>query len=637
MLQAIRGKSASWIVKILLVLLILSFAAWGIEDYIGVSFSDRAPVAVAGEEVPVELIDRPFRQQVSAIQRNLGGDFTLEQGMQMGILDQVIARVGTRTAMDRFVSEIGLVASDETIKTALRQTEAFQDESGNFDRARFEGALFQSGLSEQAFLAQLQQDIVHQQLLAAIGDGVVAPDPAVAALFRYRNEERVVDFLEIPFDSIRDIPTPSEQDLADHREAYGSDFETPEYRTIRLLALTPETVESDVLVTEEEVRAAYENRLQLFTTPERRTVRQIVLPDEESAARAAERVRAGESFDAVAVELAGMERADTELGAVSAADLFGETGPAVFQAPVGSVTDPIETAFGWHVFLIEDSVPGSVQPFDTVMDALENELRRERALDIVFELINDVEDIHAGGGSLSDIAAELNLDVIRLDALGPDGTLRDASAPANLTVPLAEVARVAFSTEPGTTSHAEQVGEAAYAVVHVDEVIEPVVPPLDEIRDRVAASWRAEQRQLLAIERAEDIVAQAREGVTVEALAAEHGLALRNSPPFKRTGEGLATLPRSIAGVAFAQETGDAGLAEGPNAVYVVQLTEVRVPDPSEQDEQVASLSRDLADGFRSTVQGGIAAAVVGRYPIEVNREALVRLYGTRGGGGGGN
>jgi len=54
MLQAIRGKSASIVVKILLVLLIISFGAWGINDYIGVGFNDRAPVAIGGEELPLQ-------------------------------------------------------------------------------------------------------------------------------------------------------------------------------------------------------------------------------------------------------------------------------------------------------------------------------------------------------------------------------------------------------------------------------------------------------------------------------------------------------------------------------------------------------------------------------------------------------
>ncbi|MCR9255039.1 MAG: SurA N-terminal domain-containing protein [Alphaproteobacteria bacterium] len=632
MLQAIRGKSASIIVKVLLVLLIISFGAWGINDYIGVSFNDRAPVVVDGKEVPFQEIDRPFRDQVNQIRRNIGGDFTLEQGMQLGLLDQVIAEVGTRTALNRFLDEVGLVTSEETMKSALRRAPAFQDENGNFDRARFEGALFQSGLSQEVFLSQLQQDIVQQQLLASVGTGMAAPTPMVHALFKYREEERIADLLELPYESIRDIPEPSDSDLAEHRDAFGGNFQTPEYRNIRLLALTPDTVASEVLITEDDLRATYDNRIDQFTTPETRTVRQIVLPDQATAQTAADRIRGGEGFAEVAVSLAGMEEADTLLGAVSQADLFGETGTAVFQAPIGGVTSPVETAFGWHVFLVEGSTPGNVQPFDTVREALEGDLRRERALDVVFELINDVEEIQAGGGSVTDIAQELNLRSIELRALAPSGALRDGATPAGDNLPLAEIAAVAFATEAGSTSPARQIGEAAYAVVQVLDVIAPEVPPLAEIRDRVAASWRDEQRRLIAAEKAEAIAASAQEGVSVDALAEEHNLTLRNSPPFKRTGEGLVSLPRAIAGTAFTQSKGDVGIAEGQDAVYIVKLTEIRIPNPGDAQDAVADLATEMDGSMRASLQGSIAAAVVGRYPIEVDRATLERLYGERGG-----
>ena len=636
MLQAIRGKSASIIVKILLGLLILSFGAWGINDYIGVSFNDRAPVLVGGKEVPTAEIDRPFREQVSRLQQQLGGNFTYEDAMAIGLLDQVIARIATRTALDRYVEEVGLVSSEETLKSALRQTSEFQGADGTFDRHRFESALFQSGLTQEVFLSQLQQDIVHQQFLAAVSRGIEAPEAMVNNLFRYREEQRVVDLLEQRYNAVSNVPQPSETDLAEHLIAFAEDFQTPEYRDVVVLALTPETVARDVLLTDDDLRTAYQQRQVDYTTPERRTVRQIVLPDQEAARSAADRILGGETFNDVALTLAAMEPADTEMGSVTRNDLFGPTAEAVFNTLVGGITQPVETAFGWHVFLIENSEPGTVREFEEVKEELRETLIRERALDVVFDLINDVEEIQAGGGTAQEIAGELNLQTYTVRGIARGGALETGETPADLPVALNDIANAAFSTAEGETSSAEQVGEAGFVMVDVTGITPPTTPDLNVVRDRVAASWRTEQQRDLALDRSEDVAEALRGGKTVEQVAEEFNLTLRNSPAFKRTGEGLATLPRSIAGAAFTLNKGDVGIAEGPEAAYILVLTEVQEPNLSAQNDALANLSTALNDALRGSIQGSIATAVVDRYPVEVDRDALQRLYGDRGAGYGG-
>jgi peptidyl-prolyl cis-trans isomerase D len=56
MLQAIRSKTASIVVKLLAGLLIISFAAWGIEDFIGSKASELTVATVGDRDIdPVEF------------------------------------------------------------------------------------------------------------------------------------------------------------------------------------------------------------------------------------------------------------------------------------------------------------------------------------------------------------------------------------------------------------------------------------------------------------------------------------------------------------------------------------------------------------------------------------------------------
>src|SRR5260221_6253064 len=213
MLQAIRGQAASWIVKLLFVLLILSFMAWGVTDYLQ---SASRPTIVA-EIGPVRIEPANFAQAVAQemqrFRQTLGVNFDREQARQYGIADRVLEQIVEHTLLELEARRLGVTISDEVVRDAIRNNPSFKDQAGNFDRNRFDVIVNRAGYSEQRFIAELRRDLQRSQLIRPIASGAEPPQAMADAMLRYRGERRVADTLLVSHASVRALPAPTQAQL----------------------------------------------------------------------------------------------------------------------------------------------------------------------------------------------------------------------------------------------------------------------------------------------------------------------------------------------------------------------------------------------------------------------------------------
>src|SRR3546814_867997 len=184
-------------------------------------------------------------------------------------------------------------ASDATVLAHIHREQAFHNEAGQFDRQRFEQLLSANGLTEDAFVAILRSDVARQQMLDSVTKGSTAPDPLVNALYRWRAERRIAEILPVAVDPNMEVGKPDEAMLEAFYKDHEERFTAPEYRKISYVHLRPEDLAAEIGIPEEKLRQAYERRIDEFVVPETRSVRQIVLPDEEHAKQAYEMLSNG--------------------------------------------------------------------------------------------------------------------------------------------------------------------------------------------------------------------------------------------------------------------------------------------------------------------------------------------------------
>ena len=160
-------------------------------------------------------------------------------------------------------SDMGLVVPDDALRTLVTEDPVFHS-GGQFDRSRFDQLLRASGLSEDAYLASLRQQVVRAALTGSIAGPVQAPPGLVDAIYRYRNEQRRGHYVPVPIASITDVPAPSEDELAQFHEAHEAQFTAPEYRGLTFIKLEPKDLIDEIEVSDEDIEGAYQSRLEEF-------------------------------------------------------------------------------------------------------------------------------------------------------------------------------------------------------------------------------------------------------------------------------------------------------------------------------------------------------------------------------------
>ena len=630
MLNALRNSVGSLGAKILLGLLVLAFAAWGIEGV----FAARTQTVAAkvGEaEIDVQAFARTFDGRLAALRNSTGANITAEDARRSGFDRIVLDQMATQTALSEEARALGIDASDAAVSAAIMDFPQFKDAYGKFDRSAYDASLRQNRLRQNEFEENIRKDLARDALLQSIGNGTTAPRALAETLYKYRNEKRSLAYIALTPADVEAPGEPSDEQLAEFHQENAVRFTAPEYRKISFVALTIKDYAASIERTDEELRETYEARLDSYTTPERRRVEQMVFDTEEEAREVAEKIAGGEPFAKMA-EARGLSAQDVSLGTQAKDDLPGALAEAAFAPDEPGVIDPVGTALGWSLLNIRSIEPKKVVSFEEAKEALRLELTTTEARQIVPERSVDLDDQLAGGSSLKE-AADLSgarfAEVAAVDATGRDPNGDRVTALPDDPEFLSRV----FLTDVGEDPTLIEGTVGDYFALSVDEITEAALRPLDSIRDEVSGAWEVAEREKALEAMTKELAERLEGGATLVEIAEENDTEIKTAGPGTRTDRSLGLSSDLLAAV-FAAEKNQA--VEGMSADGLTRLVgRVAEIDSATSDDDIlaidrstesyaARLAQDFVDQFTRTARE--------RHPVQVNTQAIDAVFTTPGG-----
>ena len=624
MLNALRKSASTWVVKIFLGLIMLSFAAWGVGDILRVK-PEASVVTVGDMQITGYEFLNDFNRQVRRMQQSLGPTFDTQQARQLGMVDQVLQQAITRALYDQEVAELELTMSDADIAAWIKRSSAFKNSFGRFDKLLFERRLSENGFNEQTYIAASRRDLSREQLFASMMAGTRAPGAVVKTFYQYQQESRVFEVLSLPYG----FAAPVEADLTAYHEAHKDKFMAPEYRALSYVTLRPEDLLDETTASGEEVEEAYEARLNEFTTPASREVEQIVAADEAAAQKIAGRLKDGGDFYAVAQELADMDKASVKLGQMVKADLPEEAADGVFALASGQIGEPVETGLGWHIFRVLKITEGGAKSLDEVRKQLTRDVKLEKASEAMFELANKVEDHLAGGASIREVAEALSLNHGVITAVDPQGRGRDGQPAAGL--PKApEFVKDAFEVQPGDEGQLKESGDGSYYLVQVDKIIESALRPIAEVRDEARRLVVAERRAKAGAAQAGKLAAAARSSKDLSSLA-QTGVStvatLNTMTRQQAAGDGQ--LSADLVKQLFQLKSGEIaqGAAASGNSHSVVRVVKITAAAPKDDPARMKEMDELVRSSIAEDILVQFRAALQKKYDVEINDGIIDSLF----------
>jgi peptidyl-prolyl cis-trans isomerase D len=603
--------------------LIGSFAIWGINDIFR-GFGLATAAKVGRTEISTEQFRQIYNDKLQQIGRQIGRPITSEQARALGFDRQILAQLTAEIALDERARALRLGLSDAEIARRITAQPSFQTPTGAFDAVRFQEAIRQAGYTEQRFVAEQRRNSVRSQLSGTIMGGPLVPKAAIEAMDRYQNEQRSAEYVLLDHAHAGDIPAPDPEALAQYFEQRKILFRAPEFRKIQILTLIPGEQATWIEVSDDDIKREYEDHRESFGTPERRQLQQMVFPSIEAASADAERIAKGASFADVAKER-GVADKDIDLGTLTKSGIIDRAvADAAFALKEGETSAPVQGRFGVTLIHVVKVEPEKIRSLAEVAPEIKRSIATGKAKAQILSVYDKIEDVRSEGHSLAEAAETLKLAArsVEVDRSGHD----PAGMPVNDLPDAQRLLAAAFSTEVGVDVDPLPVQDG-YIWYEVAGVTPSHDRPLEEVKDKVEASWREDAIATRLKDKAAQIMYKLKAGSTLAELAAADGLKLETISGLKR---GAASPPLSAAATdklfVTAKDAVAIAEAEQPGDLVVFRVTDIVVPKTDMNSNDAKTISQNLTRSLADDVFTQYIAQVEREIGVTINANAVAQV-----------
>ncbi len=626
MLTKMRAGASSWPAKIFLCLIALSFVGWGVGD-IFVSRGETTVAAVGDADIDIRDLEIAYNNYTRRLQ-NAG--FQIEPGSEIartyarGTLDGLILQ----TAQAELADKLGISVGEDTLRNEIARDQVFTNASGAFDSAVFAHFLTTNGITEERYLAFLDEQITNVQLVDSISSAPLAPDILVNTLYRYRQETRTVEIAVLENETLSTLPQPDVGELDAWFEERRENYRRPEYRSVDFLLVYPEDIADAIEIDDAVIRQDYESNLDRWTEPEERLVRNIVFDTQEEASAALDALEAGADFGEISSGADVISASEPEW--ITRETLFEEIAAPVFNTESGKIAGPIESTFGgWLIYRIDEIKPHKDTTFDEARETITAALQLREAQGEMYRLANSIDDLIASGATVEETAYELGLDRGILLEISSSGQSSDINA-LQVIPSVPEFLGEVFRSELDFPSPVIEVGDGGVLVVEVTDIVPSRLHELDEVRDRVRDDWQQVRISEDALAAAEGIAAGASALDNLDEVFGVEAGTFMTSEPFTRSGDtGVNNVGRDVTSEIFEKRSSEFVIAASndSNAVVVARVFTITPGNPLDGDDAHDSLSDQLADGIRADIRQVGSDVARNAVSVSINQDLIEQYF----------
>ena len=600
MLQSIRERAHGFLAWVIVVLIAIPFALWGIQQY----FHGGGEVVVAsvnGRDVTRAEVERLYQQRLPQLQALLGDRFN-EGEVKLQVLDGLVNRILLLQA----TQESGLRIGDARLAAQIHSQPAFQNQ-GRFDAALYAQVLRSQGLDPGEFEERLRQALLMEQPELGLERTAAVTAPQLSRYLALHDQRRQISHIVIPVARFSGSVDVGEQDIAAYYDEHRDRFVTPEQVSLDYLDLSVDELAKGVPPpSEEALQRLYEERKSEFGVDEQRRASHIlvVVPQNADAQAVAaaqkkaedllQRIKTGESFSDLAKQFSedpGSAKQGGDLGFFGRGVMDPAFEQAVFSMSPGDLR-VVKSQYGFHVVRLEEIRPASVQPFEQVRARLVADAQRREAERLFLDRAERLADLtYEHPDSLETAAQQLELPVKTTELFDRNGGGQGIAAND-------KVRQAAFSSEvlkEGYNSEPIELEPGRLIVLRVKEHRASAPRPLDEVRGEIEQELRVTRARQKAEQTGQAMLDELRAGANPEQVAQAEDLKWESPVTIKRDDRSLnAELVRK----AFALPRPDrgastyGGLAFPSGDYVVVQVLSVEDGSPDGVDSKERQVLR---------------------------------------------
>ena len=409
MLSSIRNKSKGWIAYLIIGLITIPFAFFGIQQYIGNS-SNSIIASVDGEEILLTTYYKRLNLEQRNLQQQFGSNYSSE--VDASLRQMLIDGMIQEKLLENYADSIELVTLDEEVRALIQSNELFQVE-GVFSEERYNQLLrlnnhtplsyeiAQAGLMKQD---QLKRNLVHSAFLTS---------QQIKKLKALAGQQRYASFIVLNTEKYKDQMSVTQDQVTEYFDTNQSSFVEPPKIKVKYVELSLDDIEEQEESDKETLRSLYDEDKQLFTNPEQRSAQHILVDAKELAESLLEEIQQGADFS----ELARIHSIDTStkdsggnLGYFERDIMVPEFDKAVFEMSIGELSEVVETDYGYHIIRLTEIQPENIKSFEESREQLASLHQKKAAQLKLYSLQEELGNL-AYEDPLDLVAEQLDLEL----------------------------------------------------------------------------------------------------------------------------------------------------------------------------------------------------------------------------------
>lgn len=519
MLEAIRERQQSWIAKLILALITVPFALWGVDSYLKQAGSSVAVAEVNGSAITVQQFGKALQNLRDSMKDNADPNFLENPEVRHAVLDKLINARLLATEVKRG----GYMISDEQLSKIIVTMPEFQKD-GQFSQELYDQILTANGMTPSRFESSMRGDLLTQQVRDSISGLAFVPHAVPEHSMQVQKQLREVSTATIRADEYLPQAKVDPADVKAYYDKHQDEFRIPEQVKIEFVVLSAGNLVAAQQVTDEEAKKFYEENSSKFQGDEERRASHILIAfgaGKDDAAKAAAKKKVQEvlaeikkspaKFDELAKKYSqdpGSAANGGDLGPIKRGVMVKPFEEAVFGMSPGSVSEPIETEFGYHIIKLT-GVTGAAQGFDQAKVQIRAELMYQKALAKFAEVAESFSNtVYEQSSSLEPAAQAQHLFVQKSDWLSQADV-------AKFFKDSQKIAASVFSDEVRKDKRNTEVVEIAantLAAARVFDARPSSIKPFETVKAAIEDSLKHVQAAKLAGQQGEKVLAELKKG-----------------------------------------------------------------------------------------------------------------------------
>ncbi len=620
MLDTLRKSVTGPFVKLLIGVLILSFAVWGIQDIFG-NFKKTVAIEIDDYEVSLDQLVTEYNNQLSVISSQLDKQISLKESLELGIDKIAIENLIRKMVLQIEINKLGIDIPEEFIAAGIIDDENFKTD-GIFNKARYEQLLSYAGYTDESYVRSEINVNKQNQLFNIVGNRTYIPNILLEMIDDYNKTERIIEYVDLPKSKIS-VKTPSERELIEFYEKFKNGYRKSETRDFTALILEPENIKMNIQVTQSQINEYYNNNKDSFTKAEKRELYQFFFDDDIEA----------ENFFSDSSQLKfndlilkhSLSKEESYLGSVGQDEILDfEVANAAFDIVEGEFSKPIDGMLGISVLYLQKIDPLKIQTVDEAAEEIKGEIQTQKAIDLVESLYFDIEDNFLNGDSMIEISAKHQLELqdykkIDINAKNIQNDTIDEIDYPNLIQKI-------FNSEIGDFIEVHDT-ESGYIWVNLNSVNPPYIKAFAEVRKLVSSDMIKKRKNDLE----DEIIKQLEGGLKdnqTQMLVDRYQTEIRKSAPFSRVSP-IREFSEDFNDRILSANLNEIIIGKSEDNILVGKVVEILPNTKNEMDRNLEFIN-NLDLQLRNDLFEQYLVSLEDNYNVKLYQENIDRLFNTQ-------